>query len=67
MQRYDVRLLLAIFVIVLINEQSDKEYYIMKIVLNAKEDDHAVLKSEILAKILAKIIRIHQQLEVGAR
>jgi small-conductance mechanosensitive channel len=48
---------------ILINEQSDKEYYIVKIVLNAKEDDHAVLKSE----ILAKIIRVHKQLEEGAR
>jgi small-conductance mechanosensitive channel len=42
-----------------VNEQSDKEYYIVKVVLNAKEKDHAVLKSE----ILTRIIRLHRELE----
>jgi small-conductance mechanosensitive channel len=44
---------------IFINEQSDKQYYILKIVLNAKEQDHAVLKSE----ILSKIIGIHNRLQ----
>jgi small-conductance mechanosensitive channel len=44
---------------ILINEQSDKRYYYVKIVLNARERDHAVLKSE----ILTKIIRIQKRLE----
>ena len=44
---------------IFINEQSDKQYYILKIVLNAKEQDHAVLKSE----ILSKIIGIHNSLQ----
>ena len=35
-----------------INEQSDKDYYIVKIVLNAKEKDHATLKSEILTRLI---------------
>ena len=35
-----------------INEQSDKDYYIVKVVLNAKEKDHAVLKSEILTRLI---------------
>jgi small-conductance mechanosensitive channel len=35
-----------------INEQSDKDYYIVKIVLNAREKDHAVLKSEILTNLI---------------
>ena len=35
-----------------INEQSDKEYYVVKIVLNAREKDHAILKSEILARLI---------------
>jgi small-conductance mechanosensitive channel len=48
---------------ILINEQSDKRYYFVKIVLNARERDHAVLKSE----ILTKIIRIQKQLEGQAR
>jgi small-conductance mechanosensitive channel len=42
-----------------VNEQSDKEYYIVKVVLNAKEKDHAVLKSE----ILTRLIRLHKELE----
>jgi small-conductance mechanosensitive channel len=33
---------------VFVNEQSDKEYYIVKAVLNAKEKEHALIKSEIL-------------------
>jgi small-conductance mechanosensitive channel len=48
---------------ILINEQSDKRYYFVKIVLNAMERDHAILKSE----ILTKIIRIQKQLEGQAR
>ena len=48
---------------ILINEQSDKRFYFVKIVLNARERDHAVLKSE----ILTKIIRIQKQLEGQAR
>lgn len=43
----------------LVNEQSDKQFYLVKMVLNAKEKDHAVIKSE----ILSKIIRIHRELE----
>lgn len=43
---------------VYINEQSDKEYYIVKVVLNAKEKDHAALKSE----ILTRFIRLHREL-----
>ncbi|MDA4117680.1 MAG: mechanosensitive ion channel family protein [Thaumarchaeota archaeon] len=35
-----------------VNEQSDKEYYIVKVVLNAKERDHAALKSEILMRFV---------------
>ncbi len=35
-----------------INEQSDKDYYIVKVVLNAKEKDHAVLKSEVLTRLI---------------
>ncbi len=42
-----------------VNEQSDKEYYIVKAVLNAKEKDHALLKSE----ILTRLIRLHRELE----
>jgi len=45
-----------------VNEQSDKEYYIVKIVLNAREKDHAYLKSE----ILTNLIRLHSQLAVKA-
>jgi len=43
-----------------INEQSDKEYYIVKIVLNAREKDHAILKSV----ILARLINLNQSLAV---
>lgn len=35
-----------------INEQSDKDFYIVKVVLNAKEKDHAALKSEILTRLI---------------
>lgn len=35
-----------------INEQSDKDYYIVKVVLNAREKDHALLKSEILTRLI---------------
>jgi small-conductance mechanosensitive channel len=43
---------------VYVNEQSDKEYYIVKVVLNAREQDHAQLKSE----ILTRFIRLHGEL-----
>jgi|SRR5271170_2531132 len=46
-----------------INEQSDKEYYIVKMVLNAKEKDHALLKSE----ILTRLIRLHKELVEEAK
>jgi len=42
-----------------INEQSDKAYYFVKVVLNAKEKDHAALKSE----ILTRLIKLHKELE----
>ncbi|HVC26875.1 MAG TPA: mechanosensitive ion channel domain-containing protein [Nitrososphaerales archaeon] len=42
-----------------VNEQSDKEYYIIKAVLNAQEKDHALIKSD----ILTRIIRLHRELE----
>ncbi|MDG6924998.1 MAG: mechanosensitive ion channel family protein [Nitrososphaerota archaeon] len=42
-----------------INEQSDKQYYIVKVVLNAKEKDHALIKSD----ILTKLIMLNQELE----
>ena len=45
-----------------VNEQSDKEYYIVKVVLNAREKDHAALKSE----ILTKFILLHRELEQKA-
>jgi len=35
-----------------INEQSDKQYYIVKVVLNAREKDHALIKSDILTKLI---------------
>ncbi len=35
---------------VFVNEQSVKEYYIVKAVLNAKEKDHAIHKSQILTR-----------------
>ena len=44
-----------------VNEQSDKEYYIVKAVLNAREKDHALMKSE----ILTRLIRIHRELEIA--
>lgn len=46
-----------------INEQSDKTFYIVKVVLNAKEKDHAVLKSE----ILTRLINLHRSLEGQAK
>ncbi len=42
-----------------INEQSDKEYYIVKIIMNAKRHDHADLKSE----ALKRLIKIHKELK----
>ena len=45
-----------------INEQSDKEYFIVKVVLNAKEKDHALLKSD----ILARLINLNRSLSAGA-
>lgn len=45
-----------------VNEQSDKEYYIVKVVLNAREKDHAMLKSD----ILTKFILLHRELEEKA-
>jgi small-conductance mechanosensitive channel len=47
----------------IVNEQSDKQYYIVKIVLNARERDHAVMKSQ----ILTKIIMIHKQMEAESK
>ena len=44
---------------IFVNEQSDKEYYIVKAVLNAKENDHALLKSE----ILTRLVKLHGELE----
>ena len=41
-----------------VNEQSDKEFYIVKMVLNAREKDHAELKSQILSRLIA----LHQRL-----
>jgi small-conductance mechanosensitive channel len=46
---------------VYVNEQSDKEYYIVKVVLNAREKDHAALKSE----ILTRFIRLQRGLAEG--
>ncbi|MDG6909398.1 MAG: mechanosensitive ion channel family protein [Nitrososphaerota archaeon] len=46
---------------VYVNEQSDKEYYIVKVTLNARRQDHAELKSQ----ILTKLIRLHAQLKEG--
>jgi small-conductance mechanosensitive channel len=42
-----------------INEQSDKQYYIVKVVLNAQQRDHALIKSDILTKLIA----LSQELE----
>lgn len=44
-----------------INEQSDKMYYIVKVVLDAKENDHALLKSE----ILTRFIKLHKELDAA--
>ncbi len=44
---------------VYVNEQSDKEYYIVKLVLNAREKDHATLKSE----ILMRLVNLHNELK----
>ena len=41
-----------------VNEHSDKGYYIVKVVLNAKGGDYAQLKSE----ILTRFIRLHSEL-----
>lgn len=48
-----------------INEQSDKNYYIVKVVLNAKEKDHAVLKSEILTRLININRGLESQVEVA--
>lgn len=45
-----------------INEQSDKQYYIVKVVVKAKEEDHAEIKS----RMLTRLIRLHQELEAKA-
>jgi len=37
---------------VYVNEQSDKEYFIVKVVLNARRQDHAELKSQILTRFI---------------
>ena len=42
-----------------VNEQSDKQFYFVKIILNAREKDHATIKSE----ILSKLVRIQRTLE----
>ena len=41
-----------------VNEQSDMEYCIVKVVLDAKERDHALLKSQILTRLM----RLHREL-----
>jgi len=43
---------------VYVNEQSDKEYFIVKVVLNARRQDHAELKSQ----ILTRFIKLHKAL-----
>lgn len=48
---------------VYVNEQSDKSYYIVKVVLNAKEKDHAALKSD----ILTRFIRLENDLSGGEK
>ncbi|MDG7006903.1 MAG: mechanosensitive ion channel family protein [Nitrososphaerota archaeon] len=50
-----------------INEQSDKNYYIVKVVLNAKEKDHAVMKSEILARLINLNRSLDAQVGVAAK
>ena len=47
-----------------INDQSDKEYYIVKVVLNAREKDHAILKSEILVRLINLSWELAAQQEV---
>lgn len=42
-----------------VNEQSDKDYYFVKIIMNAKGHDHADLKSE----VLKRLIKIHKKLK----
>ncbi len=42
-----------------VNEQSDKDYYFVKIVMNAKGQDHADLKSEALKRLM----KIHKKLK----
>ena len=50
-----------------INEQSDKDYFIVKVVLNAKEKDHAILKSEILARLINLTRDLEAKAEVPAK
>lgn len=45
-------------VTVFVNEQSDKDYYIIKAVLNAKEREHALIKSD----VLTHFVRLHREL-----
>ena len=44
---------------VYVNEQSDKQYYFVKAVFNSKTDDHTVMKSE----VLSRLVRIQRELE----
>jgi small-conductance mechanosensitive channel len=46
-----------------INEQSDKQYFIVKVVLNAKERDHALIKSEILTKLIILNRELEEKVE----
>ncbi|MBS7655963.1 mechanosensitive ion channel family protein [Candidatus Bathyarchaeota archaeon] len=46
-----------------IDEQSDKEYYLVKIVMNAKNYDYAELKSE----VLKRLIKIHKKMKEHRR
>jgi small-conductance mechanosensitive channel len=43
---------------VFVNEQSDKDYYIVKAVLNAREKEHALIKSD----VLTHLVRLHREL-----
>lgn len=52
---------------VYINEQSDKEYYIVKLILNAKEKDHALLKSQILTRFIKLHKELNEENAVGAK
>jgi small-conductance mechanosensitive channel len=52
---------------VYINEQSDKEYYIVKLILNAKEKDHALLKSQILTRFIKLHKELNEEKAVGAK